>query len=72
LNESVKRLEEKIAYLERHVAEQDKAMLEFADELAVLRRELKQLQLQLRAADGGGPSRAGDEADLPDERPPHY
>jgi SlyX protein len=70
LNESVKRLEEKIAYLERHVAEQDKAMLEFADELAVLRRELK--QLQLRAADGSGHSRAGDEADLPDERPPHY
>jgi hypothetical protein len=31
LNERIRHLEEKIAYLERHVTEQDKAMLEFAE-----------------------------------------
>jgi SlyX protein len=66
LNESVKHLEEKIAYLERHVTEQDKAMLEFADELARLRREMK--ALREKHASGGG---AGDDEPT-DERPPHY
>ena len=28
MNDAIQRLEEKIAYLERHVTEQDKAMLE--------------------------------------------
>jgi SlyX protein len=68
LNESIKRLEEKIAYLERHVTEQDKAMLELADELAVLRRELKALRGRPDLRADGGPA---DEA-MPDERPPHY
>ncbi len=66
MNESIKRLEEKIAYLERHVIEQDKAMLEFADELAVLRREIK----ALRERGGNRITERGD--DLPEERPPHY
>ena len=44
MNENLKRLEEKIAYLERHVVEQDKAMLEFAADLARLRREVKSLR----------------------------
>ena len=35
-NEELKPLEEKIAYLERHVTEQDKAMLEMADGIARL------------------------------------
>lgn len=59
-------LEEKIAYLERHVAEQDKAMLEFSRELDALRRELKRLHEQ--PASRG----AGEEAESKDERPPHY
>ncbi len=66
--ESVQRIEEKIAYLERHVTEQDKAMLEMADDMARLRRELKALRERTgRDALGGG----GEEA-MPDERPPHY
>jgi SlyX protein len=69
LNESIKRLEEKIAYLERHVTEQDKAMLEMADQIAALRRELKTLRAQTSAA---GPATAESEGDLPNERPPHY
>ena len=68
LNESIKRLEEKIAYLERHVTEQDKAMLEFVEQLATLRREVKGLRER-----GGRPDEHGpDTGEVPDERPPHY
>jgi SlyX protein len=67
LNESVKRLEEKIAHLEHHVTEQDKVMLAFAEELAVLRRELK----VLRERPARSP-RDDDGADSAEERPPHY
>ena len=67
--ESIHRLEEKIAYLERHVTEQDKAMLELADDLARLRREMKSLleRAETRAGEGGA-----DGGEMPDERPPHY
>ena len=66
--ESIQRLEEKIAYLERHVAEQDKAMLEMSDGITRLSRELNALRERTgQDALGGG----GEEA-MPDERPPHY
>ncbi len=68
MNESLRRLEEKIAYLERHVTEQDKAMLEMADDLARLRRELK----SLRERSSAGQSSGADESAAQDERPPHY
>ena len=68
MNESIKRLEEKVAYLERHVTEQDRAMLELVEQVEALRRELK--ALRDRSA-SGGERREGDD-DLPDERPPHY
>jgi SlyX protein len=62
-------LEEKIAYLERHVTEQDKAMLELAEELGTVRRELKALRDRL--ADGGSAHSVGGDEPA-DERPPHY
>ena len=70
MHERLQRLEEKIAYLERHVTEQDKAMLELAEELSALRREVRSWRERATAAAGGeGPSvDAGTEA----ERPPHY
>jgi SlyX protein len=68
LNDSIKRLEEKIAYLERHVTEQDKAMLEMADALAAVRRELK----RLRERGPGGESADAPGVEPVDERPPHY
>jgi SlyX protein len=68
MGDEVTRLEEKIAYLERHVVEQDKAMLEFADELARLKREVKAFAGKLASGAGTGPG----ENDLADERPPHY
>ena len=59
-------LEERITWLQRHVVEQDKAMLELRDELARLREEMTAVHARLSGLDeGAGPS-------APDERPPHY
>jgi SlyX protein len=44
LNEQIRDLEEKVAYLERHVAEQDKVMLEFSRASDAVQRELKALR----------------------------
>ena len=68
MNESIRRLEEKIAYLERHVTEQDKVMLELTEELAALRREVK----APRDRSGGREAGAGEAGESADERPPHY
>ena len=64
----IRRLEEKIAYLERHVTEQDKAMLELTGQMERLKRELLLLRERLPAAETGG---AGSMAPG-EERPPHY
>jgi SlyX protein len=66
MNESIKRLEEKVAYLERHVTEQDKVMLEMAEDLARLRLQL--IKLREQTASTGEPN---PESKLND-RPPHY
>ena len=64
--QQIARLEERLAWLERHVTEQDKAMLEMSDDLIRLRRELLVLRDRL-------PSGGGDEPDMSaNERPPHY
>lgn len=57
-------LEERYAHLQRHVVQQDKAMLKLSEELAKLRQETA----LLRARDHGE-SPAGEASD---ERPPHY
>jgi len=57
-------LEERYAHLQRHTAEQDKAMLELAEEVAKLRKEITRLRGQVVS------SREPD--DSADERPPHY
>jgi SlyX protein len=62
----IQRLEEKIAYLERHVVEQDKAMLELTEQLTRLRLALQTLRERLPEESAGGATPA------PDERPPHY
>jgi len=58
-------LEERYAHLQRHVAEQDKAMLELSEEFARLRKEIAILRAQLTGA-------SADAEDGADERPPHY
>ena len=66
--ESIHRLEEKIAYLERHVTAQDMAMLEMSDALKRVSRELK----TLREREAGGGAGGGGEESAAEERPPHY
>ncbi len=63
----LQRLEEKVAYLERHVTEQDKAMLGLGDLLAKVRLELR----ALRERTAGSTAGEGDREPA-DERPPHY
>lgn len=65
--ERLTRLEERYVHLQRHVAEQDKAMLELAEEFARLKAELTALRAQ-----GAGGSSPVSEAEAADERPPHY
>jgi len=64
-NERIDRLEERLAWFERHVTEQDKVMLELSEDLARLRAEL--IALRSRGEAGGT-----GELLLGDERPPHY
>jgi SlyX protein len=59
-------LEERITWLQRHVMEQDKAMLELGGELARLREEMTAMRARLSGLDEGV------EPNPPDERPPHY
>jgi SlyX protein len=68
MNTAITRLEEKIAYLERHVAEQDKAMLEMAEDLERVKKEITLLRGRIAAVavDAPGLSVARE------ERPPHY
>lgn len=61
-------LEEKIAYLERHVVEQDKAMLEMSELLNRIKSELGTMRDRMEDAAPG----SGDATSLLDERPPHY
>ena len=60
-------LEERVAWLQKHVFEQDKAMLEMADELAAIRKQLVMLRDKMSTSDSD--SGAGEQTD---DRPPHY
>lgn len=64
--ERVDRLEERLAWLEKHVLAQDKAMLELHEEIDHLRKESSSLRDRLDSA-----ATEGDRS-LPQERPPHY
>jgi SlyX protein len=68
----VARLEERLAWFERHATEQDKAIMELSDLVERLRREV--LALRERGASGAGAGGLGSGADAErvDERPPHY
>lgn len=65
-SERIARLEERLAWLERHVVEQDKVMLEMSEDLERLRREWQRYLDRDSESGPGAP-------DAPaDERPPHY
>lgn len=63
----LKPLEEKIAFLQRHVEQQDRVMLELSREVARLSERLARAEARLKqqvgAEDSGPPA---------DERPPHW
>ncbi len=63
-NDSLAVLEERLAWLQRHVAEQDRAMLKLYEELDRLKQQVADLRKK-------GADRA-DESTETDERPPHY
>ena len=65
--ERLTKLEERYAHLQRHVAEQDKAMLELTEMVGRLRQET----LLLKAQAVHGTTEPSD-ATATDERPPHY
>jgi SlyX protein len=67
-NERIDRLEERLAWLQRHVVEQDKAMLEMAGQLDRLKAELTRLRQRAETAPAGGEG----ERNAAEERPPHY
>lgn len=67
MSDDTRRLEEKIAYLEHHVTQQDKVMLELGDQVARLRREIELLKGRLGVS---SPTDAG--GNNFEERPPHY
>ncbi|MBP7142797.1 MAG: SlyX family protein [Opitutaceae bacterium] len=64
--ERADRIEERIAWLEKHLAAQDKAMLELHEEIERLRRDSSALRDRLESAASAG------ESPPPPERPPHY
>jgi SlyX protein len=64
--ERIDRLEERLAWFERHVTEQDKVMLDLAKRLDRAQAELRLLRERTTPADAAPlPSPAED-------RPPHY
>lgn len=65
-NERIDRLEERLAWLQRHVTEQDKAMLEMAGLLDRFKAELTRLKQRSDSAP------TNTDGTMTDERPPHY
>lgn len=62
-------LEIKIAYLEKHVEEQDRAMFDMSRQIDRLERQVIRLTELVKGGTETGPSGPASPAD---ERPPHY
>lgn len=63
----VEKIEERVAWLEHHVTQQDKAMLEMAKRLDRQQAELLRLRERSLVESGSGAA-----PDTNAERPPHY
>ena len=62
-------LEIKIAFLEKHIEEQDRAMFEMSRQMDRLERQVIRLTELVK---GGGDASPSGPASPADERPPHY
>ena len=62
------RIEERLAWLERHVLEQDKAMMEMSRDHDSLKKQLGELRTRQGHPEGGSEGEIFDG----NERPPHY
>ncbi len=60
-------IEERIAWLNKHVAEQDRVMLAMGDEITQLKRQVVLLRERSQSGTTEGITIGGH-----DERPPHY
>ena len=60
-------LEERLAFLQRHVEQQDRAMLELSREVAKLADRLARTEAKLTQS-----AEPGDQSAPADERPPHW
>ncbi len=60
-----KELESKIAFLERHVEEQDKVILKMSQNLESITAEVTAIKHSMQSAEQSL-------SNLPDEKPPHY
>ena len=67
----LEKIEERVAWLEHHVTQQDKAMLEMAKRLDRLQAELLRVRERSAADSAPGAGGAG-AAEAAAERPPHY
>ena len=59
------RLEERLAWFEKHVVEQDRVMLELGEQLVRLKAELRQVREKGEGNDASG-------AEAVESPPPHY
>lgn len=60
---------ERLAFLERHVQQQDREMYTQSEQIRRLQQEVKELREQVRGVKAGAEA----QGEMPaDERPPHY
>jgi SlyX protein len=64
----IDRLEERLAWLERHLTEQDKVMLALSRDVERLQGELRLVRARVASL----PSEGAAGASAAEERPPHY
>ena len=63
--ESFQELKTKIAFLERHIEEQDRVIMKLHQKVETIVQEIGQLKTTLQQSSSSS-------SEIPDERPPHY
>lgn len=66
MQEEIKEMQERIAFLQRHIEQQDRAFLELSKEINLLSQRLARLEGKINQLGGG------EEGPPADEKPPHW